>query len=76
MKGELTTDHKAITLPIHGMRCISCVAHVDGALRDVPGVIDVDVKLATNEAVISFIDGLASIEMIKDAVSKAGYAVP
>ena len=64
-----------IILPIGGMTCASCVAHVEGALRDVPGVVDVNVNLATEKASVSFVPGVASLADFKAAVSKTGYQV-
>jgi Cu+-exporting ATPase len=62
-------------LPIGGMTCASCVAHVEGALRDVPGVVDVNVNLATEKASVSFVPGVASLADFKQAVGKTGYEV-
>src|SRR3954468_5871228 len=42
-----------LTLPIEGMSCASCVAHVEKAIRDTPGVRDVSVKLATERAAVT-----------------------
>jgi Cu+-exporting ATPase len=63
------------SLPIGGMTCASCVAHVEGALRDVPGVIDVNVNLATEKASVSYVPGVVSLADLKAAVSKTGYQV-
>ncbi len=62
-------------LPIGGMTCASCVAHVEGALRDVPGVVDVNVNLATEKASVSYVPGVVSLADLKSAVSKTGYQV-
>jgi Cu+-exporting ATPase len=64
-----------VILPIGGMTCASCVAHVEGALSDVPGVLEVNVNLATEKANISFIPDAATLEDFKQAVSKTGYEV-
>jgi Cu+-exporting ATPase len=64
-----------IVLPIGGMTCASCVAHVEGALRDIPGVVDVSVNLATEKASIAFVPGVVTIEDFKQAVAKTGYQV-
>ncbi|NIU62139.1 MAG: hypothetical protein GWN66_13595, partial [Pseudomonas stutzeri] len=37
-------------LSIGGMTCASCAAHVQGALEDVPGVVEARVNLATEKA--------------------------
>ncbi|MDF1499757.1 MAG: heavy metal translocating P-type ATPase [Anaerolineales bacterium] len=64
-----------VVLPIGGMTCASCVAHVEGALRDTPGVIDVTVNLATERANVTYVPGVASIEDFKASVAKTGYQV-
>ena len=62
-------------LPIGGMTCASCVAHVEGALGDVPGVVQVNVSLATEKASVTFIPGLTGLAVFKEAVGKTGYEV-
>lgn len=62
-------------LPIGGMTCASCVAHVEGTLRDLPGVVAVNVNLATEKASVSYVPGVASLADFKAAVSKTGYRV-
>jgi Cu+-exporting ATPase len=62
-------------LPIGGMTCASCVAHVEGALGDVPGVVEVKVNLATEKAHVAYVPGVASLADFKEAVSKTGYEV-
>ncbi|MEL7343552.1 MAG: heavy metal-associated domain-containing protein, partial [Pseudomonadota bacterium] len=42
--------HDHITLPLSGLNCASCVARAEMALRDVPGVTDVSVNLASGLA--------------------------
>ncbi len=48
MRNEETT--KQIALPIEGMTCASCVAHVQHGLEEVEGVLDANVNLATEQA--------------------------
>jgi Cu+-exporting ATPase len=64
-----------VSLPIGGMTCASCVAHVEGALRDVPGVVDVNVSLATKRASLTYIPGVADLPDFKRAVAETGYQV-
>ncbi|HXF45531.1 MAG TPA: copper ion binding protein, partial [Burkholderiaceae bacterium] len=61
-------------LPVQGMSCASCVAHVERALAAVPGVERVAVNLATESAALeaSTIDAARLVA----AVDEAGYAVP
>ena len=56
-----TVQVEKVTLPIGGMTCASCVAHVDGALRDTPGVLDVNVNLATEKATVTYVPGLVTL---------------
>ncbi|AEG93992.1 heavy metal translocating P-type ATPase [Ramlibacter tataouinensis] len=63
------------TLPVEGMTCASCVARVEKALRAVPGVQDATVNLATQAATVTTGPGV-SLDTLRAAVQKAGYAVP
>jgi P-type Cu+ transporter len=63
-----------VVLPVQGMTCASCVAHVEKALAKVPGVRKVAVNLATESAAVEG-DGLDA-GALKHAVSDAGYDVP
>jgi len=64
-----------VTLPIGGMTCASCVAHVEGGLRSVPCVLNVNVNLATERATVEMIPGAVTIPDLKHAVEDAGYEV-
>jgi len=64
-------------LRIGGMSCASCVAHVEKALRRVPGVQEASVNLATERASVVFDPERTSPDQLAIAVEKAGYsAVP
>jgi Cu+-exporting ATPase len=63
------------TLPIGGMTCASCVAHVERALSEVPGVLDVNVNLATENATVAYVPGLVALPDMARAVADAGYEV-
>src|SRR5688500_7789936 len=65
-----------ITLPVEGMTCASCVAHVEEALRGVAGVSTANVNLATERATVEFDPKLVSLPALKKAVDESGYAVP
>lgn len=67
-------DSIAISLPIEGMTCASCVGRVEKALKAVPGVHKASVNLATERADITF-DGAPDVAAAVQAVQKAGYAV-
>jgi Cu+-exporting ATPase len=62
-----TTD-----LAIHGMTCASCVARVEKALAQVPGVVSAAVNLATESARVEHVAG-APVQALLAAVREAGY---
>jgi Cu+-exporting ATPase len=64
-----------ITLPIGGMTCASCVMHVENGLKQVPGVLNVNVNLATERATVEMIPGAVTIADLKRAVEETGYEV-
>jgi copper chaperone len=61
------------TLRITGMTCNGCVKHVDAALRAVPGVSAVEVKLADHQAKIVHDPERSPIASLVAAVQLAGY---
>ncbi len=66
---------ESINLPIGGMTCASCVAHVEKGLAGVPGVTKVAVNLATERATVTFVPGVATLTDFKKAVANTGYKV-
>ncbi|HTT11681.1 MAG TPA: heavy metal translocating P-type ATPase [Burkholderiaceae bacterium] len=62
-----------VLLDIEGMTCASCVAHVEKALRQVPGVLTASVNLAAETATVESIAGAASAGTLAAAVARAGY---
>ena len=52
--------------------CPRCVAHVKEALSAVKGVSSVEVSLEEKSATVT---GKASLDALKDAVTRAGYEV-
>ncbi|HEY7774183.1 MAG TPA: copper ion binding protein, partial [Marinagarivorans sp.] len=65
----------AISLPIKGMTCASCVGRVEAALGKVSGVASVAVNLATERADIRPA-GPVDYTALVEAVAKVGYKVP
>lgn len=70
---EIPLGH--VVLPIGGMTCVSCAAHVDGALTDVLGVVEVDVNLMAEQASVRYVSGVASLTDFKLAVAHIGYEI-
>jgi Cu+-exporting ATPase len=64
---------ETIQLGVGGMTCASCVAHVEKALRAVPGVLEATVNLATEKACVRALAGPELLPRLRRAVSEAGY---
>lgn len=59
-----------MTFEVIGMKCGSCVAKAQEAIRKIPGVADVQVDLAGKLAVVK---GTADPEQIIEALKRVGY---
>jgi Cu+-exporting ATPase len=63
---------KKSIFPVGGMTCASCVARVEEALSNVPGVVSANVNLASEKATVEYLEGTAVADM-RHAVKDAGY---
>lgn len=64
---------KEVTIPISGMTCASCVAHIEKAISKLEGTKTVSVNLSTEKAHVVYDSGQTRISEIKQAVIDAGY---
>src|SRR5512138_267637 len=71
----MTETLSQLTLPISGMSCASCVSHVEGALKELLGVSNVVVNLATNKATLTYDPQLVNLEDMRQAIDDVGYAI-
>jgi Cu+-exporting ATPase len=69
------TSLAQITLNIGKMTCAACIIHVEHALKEVEGVISANVNLATEQAMVEYIHGIATLVDMKSTVNNAGYIV-
>ncbi|WP_087037062.1 heavy metal translocating P-type ATPase [Thermococcus litoralis] len=60
-------------IKIGGMTCASCVKTIETALRELPGVLDVKVNLATEKATVSYDPTLVDMEEIQKIIEEFGY---
>ena len=58
---------------IKGMSCASCVARVEGGLREQPGVVSVAVNFATEQAIVEFIPDAINLDNLAAAITERGY---
>ena len=63
-----------LVMSVSNMSCASCAGRVDKALRQLPGVLAVDVNLATETAQVTYMPDLASRADFIAASTAAGYA--
>jgi len=64
-----------MVLPIEGMHCASCVGRVERGLKQVPGVLEAVVNLATGEAHVIALPGVG-LAALRAAVEASGFTVP
>ena len=74
-KNPVDSPETAISLPIEGMTCASCVGRVERALGKIEGVHTVSVNLATERADIRAGEGVDQRTLVQ-AIEGAGYSVP
>lgn len=70
------THPQTIEVPVQGMDCAECAAHVQHAIGQLPGVETVEVFLAAEKAVLKADPNQVTLPMIRKAVAEAGYTVP
>ncbi|MDA8127377.1 MAG: heavy metal translocating P-type ATPase [Betaproteobacteria bacterium] len=65
--------NSTVSVGIQGMTCASCAARVEKVLKQLPGVTDASVNLATETATVSGETDTASVQR---AIEKAGFTMP
>ncbi|NJE55716.1 heavy-metal-associated domain-containing protein, partial [Thermococcus sp. 21S9] len=64
-----------VNIKITGMSCASCVKTIELALRELEGIKDVKVNLATESAYVKFDESVVNITQIIRAIESVGYGV-
>lgn len=64
---------ETVVLPIHGMTCAACQAHVERSLRAAPGVLEATVNLLAHSARVMYEPRLSSLRDLVGVVDDAGY---
>src|ERR1700761_2603748 len=67
------TSVETIVLPIQGMTCAACQAHVERSLRAAPGVLDATVNLLAHSARVMYEPAQSSLQDLVAVVGDAGY---
>jgi Cu+-exporting ATPase len=68
-------EFSILTFNVGGMTCTACVHHVSNALRELPGVVNAQVSLASETARVEFTQDAVTKDELHDAVSSAGYSI-
>jgi Cu+-exporting ATPase len=68
-----TVPTSNVTLHVSGMSCVSCLAHVEGALQGLPGVVEAGVSLSQGKAQVQYIPYVVTTAQMEAAVREAGY---
>lgn len=63
------------TVNIKGMTCMGCVSSVKRVLGNLPGVTQAEVSLEKAQATVTYDAGKTSLEVLKSAITDAGYDV-
>ena len=66
-------DQAKITISVGGMTCAACVRRVENALKEVEGIIDANVNLATGRATVIHGSKWDGIKALKKVITEQGY---
>ncbi|MDO8774458.1 MAG: heavy metal translocating P-type ATPase [Burkholderiaceae bacterium] len=72
-KAGYSVKEQSVRLSVEGMTCASCVARVEKALKNVPGVDSAEVNLATETAEVKLVGQDFDSAALVAAIEKAGY---
>jgi len=64
-----------LELGVTGMTCAACVNRVERALRELEGVLEASVNLATERALVKYLPASTGVAQFKRAIRAAGYGV-
>jgi Cu+-exporting ATPase len=70
---ENTISESLLHLSIKGMGCASCVATVEQALKQTPGVVSAQVDLAAAKASVIYQPNQVNIATLQQTIRNSGY---
>src|SRR3954469_24708877 len=73
VKSPPAEPEQQITIPVGGMTCAACQAHVQRALRKTPGVREANVNLMTREVSIAYDPAAIDAQQLVSAIRDSGY---
>jgi copper chaperone CopZ len=72
--GEAKPSLKVVQIPVEGMACVACAASVKQAVKNLNGVVSVEVSLEKRNARVTYSANLVSPDQIVAAIDKLGYS--
>jgi len=74
--GEALTGYSQVLLTVHGMSCPLCSNNIDGRLKKVPGIENVQINLETGEVTATFNTELPPTrKQIETAIKESGFTL-
>ena len=70
---EVPDNRTSTRIGIRGMHCASCVAKVEKALSQTPGVVQANVNLASEEALVEYLPEQANLAALASAIASTGF---
>ena len=64
-----------LNLPITGMTCVNCAANLTRAVKKLPGVDDINVNFAAEQAAVTLDPQQVSLNALVDSIHDAGFGV-
>lgn len=64
-----------IEFNISGMTCTGCEGHIEHAVNDLPGIMEVNASYEKELTTISFDSTLTSVQQIEKAIESTGYTI-
>ena len=68
-----TIDVQKITVGIEGMSCEACQNHINNAITELPGILEINTSYVNGNAIIEFDKTKTSTKEIKQAINSIGY---
>ncbi len=70
---NVVREKRTAMIKIGGMHCASCVKTIEVAVKELPGIFDVNVNLATEKAKVEYDPNLVDMDDIKRGIEEFGY---
>jgi copper chaperone len=66
---------KHVVLNVPAVSCVHCKSAIEGAVRDIEGVVSVDVEVADKTVSLEYDADLVDLEEVKGTIEEEGYPV-